>query len=448
MTSRFSFTRSDFADDFVFGVATSAYQIEGASFGGCGESHWDTFAATPGNVKNAENGAIACDHYHRFEEDLDLIAGANLDHYRFSVSWARVMPDGTTVNAEGLDFYDRLTDAILARGIKPMLTMHHWDMPSSLADLGGWRNRDITDRFAELTDHVTRRIGDRMWMSGTFNEPWCITWLSHFMGIHAPGLRDIRATARAIHHLLVSHTKAMDVMRANGLDNLGIYLNFEPAIPATDSDADKAAAARYHAHYNECFLHPLFKGSYAPGVLEGIEQHLPTGWEADMDAIGKSGLDWLGINNYTRTIVADDGSDVWPAMKTVEGPLPKTEMNWEVSPDSFGWLLSWIAETYTGDLPLYVTENGMAGPEQKQGAAVDDPWRIDYIDRHVAAMKDAMAKGAPVKGYTVWSLLDNYEWSLGYEKRFGIVHVDYDTLERTPKSCWYALRDTLDRTRP
>ncbi|MEM8542034.1 MAG: family 1 glycosylhydrolase, partial [Pseudomonadota bacterium] len=199
-----NFSRKDFPDDFLFGVATSAHQIEGSSFGGCGTSHWDTFAATPGNTARAENGSIACDHYHRYEEDLDFIANANLDHYRFSVSWARVLPDGINVNSEGLDFYDRLVDAMLVRGIKPMLTMHHWDMPATLADLGGWRNREIADRFAEFTDHVTKRIGDRMFASGTFNEPWCITWLSHFLGLHAPGLRDIRATARAVHHVLLA----------------------------------------------------------------------------------------------------------------------------------------------------------------------------------------------------------------------------------------------------
>lgn len=443
MHKSLSFSRRSFADDFMFGVATSAYQIEGSSFGGCGPSHWDTFATTPGNTKNAEHGAIACDHYHRFEQDLDLIAAAGMDHYRFSVSWARVMPDGVTVNPEGLDFYDRLTDAMLERGIKPMLTMHHWDLPAALADLGGWRNPDVTGRFAELTNHVVGRIGSRMWASGTFNEPWCITWLSHFLGIHAPGLRDIRATSRAIHHLLVAHGRSIGVMRDHGMSNLGIYLNFEPAEPATDSAADKAAAARYHAQYNECFMYPLFKGHYPALVMEAIEPHLPDNWHDDMAAI-QAPLDWLGINNYTRQIIAEDGSGVWPSMKSVEGPLPKTEMNWEISPDSFEWLLNWVSQQTNG-LPLYVTENGMAGPEIKADGLVDDPWRIDYLDQHIAAMRRAMDAGANVKGYTVWSLLDNYEWSLGYDKRFGIVHVDYDTLERTPKASWHALKSALAR---
>ncbi|MEL6920187.1 MAG: GH1 family beta-glucosidase [Pseudomonadota bacterium] len=436
-----NFKRDAFPNDFLFGVATSAYQIEGSSFGGCGPSHWDTFAATPGNTKNAEHGAVACDHYHRYEDDLDLIAGAGLDHYRFSVSWARVMPDGVNVNEEALDFYDRLTDAILARGIKPMLTLHHWDLPAALSDLGGWRNRDVSDRFADLTKHVVGRIGDRMWATGTFNEPWCTTWLSHFHGIHAPGLRDIRATARAIHHLLLSHAKSMDVMRAHGMDNLGIYLNFEPAEPAFDTEQSKAAAARYHAYYNDCFLQPLMGRGYPDLVLEGIEPHLPTKWQHDLDAFAAT-LDWLGINNYTRKLIDDDETGVWPHFKEVEGPLLKTEMGWEVAPQSFEWLLNWVAKQTDG-LPLYITENGMAGPEQKADGAVDDPWRIDFLNKHIRAMQAAMDAGANVKGYTVWSLLDNYEWSLGYEKRFGIVHVDYDTLERTPKASWHALKEAL-----
>lgn len=444
MQNPINFSRADFPSDFKFGVATSAYQIEGTSFGGCGPSHWDTFAPVLGNTARAEDGTIACDHYHRFEEDLDLIAAANFDHYRFSVSWARVMPDGVNINEEGLDFYDRLTDAMLARNIAPMLTMHHWDMPAALADLGGWRNRDITDRFADFTSHVINRIGDRMFASGTFNEPWCVTWLSHFLGYHAPGMRDIRATARAVHHLLVAHGKSIDVLRAAGQNNVGIYLNFEPSIPASDSAEDIRAQARYHAQYNECFLGPLFKKEYPALVLEGIEPHLPDNWQDDMDLIARP-IDWIGINNYTRKIIADDGSGIWPGIKEAPTQLPLTDMGWEISPDTFGWLFTWVSENYTGALPLYVTENGMAGKDVLTDGKVDDPWRSDYLNQHVAAMKSAMDKGAPVKGYTVWSLLDNYEWTLGYEKRFGIVHVDYDTLERTPKQSWHGLKQALAR---
>ncbi|MEM0898445.1 MAG: GH1 family beta-glucosidase [Pseudomonadota bacterium] len=447
MNSTFDLTRADFPPDFLFGVATSAYQIEGSNFGGCGQSHWDTFAATPGNTKNAENGSIACDHYHRYQTDFDLIADANLDHYRFSVSWARVLPEPGKINEEGLDFYDRLTDALLGREIKPMLTLHHWELPSWLADIGGWRNRDIASHFAEFTDTITKRIGSRMWASGTFNEPWCVTWLSHFHGIHAPGLRDIRATARAVHHVLLAHSKSIEAMRSNGMDNLGVYLNFEPSYPASDSAEDIAASARHNAQYNECFLHPLFKGNYPDQVLEGIERYLPANWQNDMALISSATLDWLGINNYTRTITADAPDQPWPSVRAVEGPLPKTEMGWEIAPENFGDLLRWVAREYTGDLPLYVTENGMAGPEQITDNACNDPERIEFLSAHIAEMQKAMNDGVPINGYTVWSLLDNFEWERGYDKRFGLVHVDYETLERTPKSSWYALKNALARTK-
>lgn len=444
MSGGFSFKRRDFADDFLFGVATSAYQIEGSSFGGAGPSHWDTFAAAPGNTVNAEDGATACDHYHRYEQDLDLVAGANLDLYRFSTSWARVMPDGRTVNAQGLDFYDRLTDAMLERGIKPMLTLHHWDMPAALSDEGGWRNRDITDHFATFTGHVIDRIGDRMFATGTFNEPWCVAWLGHFLGDHAPGLRDIRAAARAMHHVLVAHGKAVGVLREAGQKSVGIYLNFEPAEPATDNDSDAEAALTYHAIYNEWFLGALFKQAYPRRALAGLEPHMPDGWQDDLALIANP-IDWLGINNYTRKLIAHEPNAAWPSLREVPGPLPKTAMDWEISPESFAWLLGWIAESHTGDLPLIVTENGMANSDVLVDGVIDDCARVAYLQAHVDAMKGIIEEAVPIKGYTVWSLLDNFEWAFGYEKRFGIVHVDYETLERTPKGSWHALRAALAR---
>lgn len=440
-----SFTRADFPADFLFGVATSAYQIEGSSFGGAGLSHWDTFAATPGNTQNGENGAIACDHYHRFETDLDLIAGANLDHYRFSVSWARVMPDGRTVNPEGLDFYDRLTDAMLARGIKPMLTLHHWDMPAALADEGGWRNRNIADHFAAFTEQVIGRIGDRMWATGTMNEPWCIAWLSHFLGHHAPGMRDIRAAAHAMHHVLLAHGKAVQALRAAGQDSIGIYLNFEPSEPADDSEDSAKATHLYHGIYNEWFLGGVFKGTYPQQVLDVLRPHMPANWQDDMALISKP-IDWLGISNYTRKLIKAGYFPGGYECVEVQGPLPKTDMGWEIAPGSFEWLLKWVAESHTGDLPLYISENGMANDDELVDGTIDDQARIDYLEAHIGAMRRAMAAGTPIKGYTVWSLLDNYEWALGYGKRFGIVHVDYETLERTPKASWHALKAALARS--
>jgi len=256
------FTRSDFPDDFVFGAATAAYQIEGHKFGGAGSTHWDTFAATPGNVVRAEDGALACDHYHRYEADLDLLQEAGMDGYRFSTSWARVMPEGRgPVNVEGLDYYDRLVDAMLARGLKPFQTLYHWEMPSALADLGGWTNRDVADWFADFTEVITRRIGDRVHSVATINEPWCVSFLSHFLGHHAPGQRDIRATARAMHHVLLGHAAAMERLRGLGQKNLGIVLNFDRALPADDTPAAAAAANVQDAIFNRWFIEAITKGS-------------------------------------------------------------------------------------------------------------------------------------------------------------------------------------------
>ncbi|MBF9036388.1 beta-glucosidase [Rhodobacterales bacterium HKCCE2091] len=426
-------TRNDFPDGFQFGVATSAYQIEGRDFGGCGPCHWDSFAATPGNVVRAEDGAVACDHYHRLDEDLDLVARLGADVYRFSTSWARVIPEGRGApNPEGLDFYDRLVDGLLARGIKPAATLYHWELPQPLADLGGWRNRDIGDWFADFTETVMARIGDRVWSAAPINEPWCVGWLSHFDGHHAPGLRDIRATARAMHHILLAHGRSIEVMRGLGMGNLGAVCNFEWAEPADDSADSAAAAETYDAIYNRFFLGGLFRGEYPAPVLAGLEPHLPEGWQDDFATIGAP-LDWLGLNFYTRKLITK-GDGPWPHYAEVEGPLPKTQMGWEIEPAALTRFLIRAARDYTGDLPLYVTENGMASANP-----FDDPDRIGYLSDHLEAVRAAIAEGAPVAGYYVWSLMDNYEWSLGYEKRFGLVHVDFETLARTPKASYHAL---------
>jgi beta-glucosidase len=434
--------RADFPEGFVFGAATAAYQIEGSSYGGCGPSHWDTFAATPGNAVNAETGAIACDHYHRFGEDLDLIGSGGFDAYRFSTSWSRVMPDGRTLNEAGLDFYDRLADEILARGLKPFLTLYHWDLPAALSDLGGWRNRDVADWFADFTETVTGRIGDRMAAIATINEPWCVTWLSHFWGIHAPGLRDIRATARAMHHVLLAHGRSIEAMRANGMKNLGIVLNFEHANPASGAPEDVDAAKRYDGFYNRWFIQALTKKSYPDDILDAFADHMPAGFESDLETIGVP-LDWLGVNYYTRSNLKQDPDSAWPSLTSVPGPLPKTDMGWEVYPDGLHDILTRLASDYTGDLPIYVTENGMANADTVTGGAVDDPDRISYFEGHLDAVRRAISDGAPVKGYFAWSLLDNYEWSFGYGKRFGLVHVDYETQKRTPKASYDAFRTML-----
>ncbi|KAJ55404.1 beta-glucosidase [Actibacterium mucosum KCTC 23349] len=434
------FTRADFPKDFLFGAATSSYQIEGHAHGGAGPTHWDTFAATPGNVVRAEDGARACDHYHRWPEDLDLMAKANFDVYRFSTSWARVLPEGTgPVNDEGLDFYDRLVDGMLERGLKPAATLYHWELPVALADKGGWRNRDIANWFADFTEVVMARLGDRVWSAAPINEPWCVGWLSHFLGQHAPGLRDIRATAHAMHHVLLAHGRAIEVMRGLGMSNLGAVCNFEYAQPVDDSPAAHQAAATYDAYYNRFFLSGLFRGTYPDEVLTGFAPHLPSGWQDDFGTI-QAPLDWVGLNYYTRKIIApNDGP--WPHHHEVPGSLPKTQMEWEVYPEGLHHFLTMAGE-YTGDLPLFVTENGMANPDQPDQP---DDARSAYLTAHLAEVIRAIDDGANVRGYFIWSLLDNYEWALGYEKRFGLIHVDFDSLKRTPKASYHAVKRALAR---
>lgn len=437
-------TRFDFPEGFVFGAATAAYQIEGSSYGACGSCHWDSFSATPGNVANAENGAIACDHYNRWPDDLDLVKAANLNGYRFSTSWARVMPDGVTVNPEGMDFYDRLVDGMLSRGLKPFQTLYHWEMPSALADKGGWTNRDTCARFADFSEAITRRIGDRVEAIATINEPWCVAWLSHFMGIHAPGLRDIRAAARAMHHILLAHGQAVERLRAMGQPNVGIVLNYDYAQPASDKPEDVRAAARWDGIFNRWFIEGITQKTYPEIVLEGLGPHMPANWQDDMDVIGQK-IDWLGVNYYTRHLHAHAPDTPWPHLRDVPGDRTKTQMGWEIYPEGLHHFLTRMARDYVADLPIYVTENGMANADLVEDGAVNDRIREEFLFSHLAATRAAIADGANVKGFFYWSLLDNYEWAEGYQKRFGLVHVDYKTLARTPKSSYHALARALAR---
>lgn len=434
--------RTAFPADFDFGVATSSYQIEGHGQGGAGRTHWDDFAATPGNVVNAENGQVACDHLHRFPEDLDLVRDGNFNAYRFSTSWARVLPDGRgTVNQAGLDYYDRLVDAMLQRGLKPCATLYHWELPSALADLGGWRNGDIAHWFADFATIIMDRIGDRTHSVATINEPWCVSFLSHFLGHHAPGLRDIRATARAMHHVLLAHGRAVQALRAQGVGNLGAVFNLEWATPASDTPADLAAADTHDAYYNRFFMDGVFRKTYPKAALAGLEPHLPQGWQNDFDVIGEA-VDWCGINYYTRKrVCAAEGP--WPHLNEAPNTLPETDMGWEIYPQGLYDFLHRTARDYTGDLPIFVTENGMANADHMHAGAVDDSARIAYLAAHLDQVKRAIDEGVPVRGYFVWSLLDNYEWALGYGKRFGLVHVDFETQTRTPKASYHAMRAWL-----
>lgn len=438
----FSVSRGQFGSDFVFGAATAAYQIEGGQTDGMGSSIWDSFSRTPGNVIGADTGEFACDHYNRWPEDLDLLRDGGFDAYRFSFAWPRLIPGGTgQANQQGIDFYDRLIDGMLERGIKPFATLYHWDLPSELQDSGGWMNRDVANWFADYATLVTQKFGDRLEATATINEPWCVAFLSHFLGIHAPGYRDIRATARAMHHVLYAHGKGIEAMRAAGGKNLGIVCNFEWTEPETDSEGDKLAAHTWDGIFNRWFLDGLHKGQYPEDILAGFGENMPKGFEDDMQTVSTP-IDWMGVNYYTRGIYAHDPSRETFPLRKVEGKLEKTDIGWEIYPDGLENILVRISEDYVGDLPLYVTENGMAEVEGD-----DDPRRISYYDQHLQAVHKARQRGANMQGYFAWSLLDNYEWAEGYAKRFGIVHVDFETQERTPKASYRAFQGMLHNTK-
>lgn len=434
---QFTHKRADFGEDFLFGAATAAYQIEGGHTEGRGSSIWDTFAATPGNVVNGDNGKYACDHYNRYNEDLDLLADAGFDAYRFSFAWPRIIPAGTgQVNSRGLDFYDRLIDGMLERGLKPFATLYHWDLPSALQDKGGWLNRDIAGWFADYAMLITRRFGDRLASTATINEPWCVAFLSHMLGIHAPGYRDVRAAARASHHVLLAHGTAIEAMRSAGGKNLGIVLNFEIAQGATNKPEDMAAARLWDGIFNRWYLDGVFRGKYPADVLAHFTPHMPDGFADDMTTVSAP-IDWLGINYYTRGLFAHDPDRAVVPIRKVDGPLEKTDIGWEIFPQGLEDILTRISADYTS-IPLYVTENGMAEAE-----GVEDPRRVAYYDSHLAAVLAAKRRGADVRGYFGWSLLDNYEWAEGYQKRFGLVHVDYQSQKRTPKSSYRAFQELL-----
>lgn len=424
--------------EFSFGVATSAYQIEGTSFGGCGRSHWDDFADQPGKTHQGQNGWIACDHYHRWAEDLDLVSAAGFDAYRFSFSWPRLLPEqDSQANPEGLAFYDALIDGMLERGLTPFATLYHWDLPSRHADAGGWTNRQTALRFADYTDLVMRHFGDRLATVAPVNEPWCVSWLSHYWGAHAPGLHDIDATAKAMHYIQLAHGLSVEVMRGHGQTALGCVLNKEFGVAADNSLETQNLTKLFDGIYNRWFEESIFNGRYPDDVLAVLGDHLPRDYQHDMATISQP-LDWAGVNYYTRSVIAPDEGEPHIGFKCIRGDLPKTDMCWEIAPEGLRFFLDRLASDYAPGLPIYITENGMANADLLHGGQIKDASRISYFADHLAEVADLVQQGCPIKGYFAWSLLDNYEWAFGYDKRFGLVHVDYDTQKRTPKDSYLA----------
>ena len=438
--------RDTFPSDFIWGAATASYQIEGAAFeDGRGESVWDRFSATPGKVRGGDSGAVACDFYHRYRDDIRLMKELGLDAFRFSISWPRILPDGRgAVNAEGLDFYDRLVDELLANDIEPFATLFHWDTPQKLEDEGGWPTRATAEAFVEYTEAVVARLGDRVrrWM--THNEPWVHAWIGHAWGEHAPGRTSEADAVAAAHHLLLSHGWAVEAIRRASPDaQVGIVLNLAHAYPASDSPEDEAAAYRVDGEGNRWFLDPIFRGSYPPDLLDRTELLGPVLQDGDLETIAAP-LDFLGVNNYFRFVV---GAGPNGPQFVANPEAQHTDMGWEVHPDGLYKLLVRVATDYAPPA-IYVTENGAAfGDVRVHDGAVHDPERTAYLETYIDAVGRATAEGAPVKGYFVWSFLDNFEWGHGYSKRFGIVYIDYPTLERVPKDSFYWYRDLIAANR-
>lgn len=419
-------------DDFLFGVATASFQIEGATdIGGRVPSIWDTFCATQGKVLGGDTGMPACDHYHLWDQDLDLIKSLGFDAYRFSIAWPRVESAEGGWNSEGLDFYERLVDGLLARDIVPMATLYHWDLPQFLEDRGGWVNRDTSYRFADYADQVTRRLGDRVRHYATLNEPWCSAFLGYRLGIHAPGLKDHALGFQAAHHLLLAHGLALPIMREHAPGaNHGIVLNFTPAYPASESAADIDAASYSDEENSHFFLQPLLTGQYPAAVQERHPEWMPRCYPGDMDIIAQP-LDFLGVNFYTRAVVEAGASQDYQVAKQAE--VSRTDIGWEIYPPALTDLLVGFKERYQSLPPIYITENGAADNSPVVDGEVGDRLRLNYYQKHLQAVDQAITAGVDVKGYCAWSLMDNFEWAEGYSQRFGLVHVDYDTQRRTPK---------------
>lgn len=436
-----------FPKGMKWGVATASYQIEGAANkDGRGPSIWDTFAKTPGKVVNADNGDVACDSYHRYKEDVEIMEDLGVDFYRFSVAWPRIFPDGTgEVNKEGLAYYHRLVDELLEKGIQPMCTLYHWDLPQVLQDKGGWDNRETIEAFEKYAELLFREFDGKIKHWITINEPWCVSFLSNFIGAHAPGLKDFQLGMNVAHHLLVAHGKAVIKFRKLGIEGeIGYAPNVEWNEPYSDNQKDIDACTRASAWFLDWFFDPVFKGSYPEFLVNWFKEKTGAALkieDGDMEIINQP-VDFVGINYYTGSVSRYAEDEGLFDLEKVDAGYLKTDIGWNIYPEGFYHILKKISDKY-GDIPIYITENGSCYNDEPENGRVRDTGRIEYLKKHLVSLQRSMESGVNIKGYLTWSLLDNFEWAEGYTMRFGIVHVDYRTLERTKKDSYYWYKQTI-----
>jgi len=424
----------DFPSDFTFGVATSSYQIEGNAYGNCGKSIWDDFAQ---RRLNGIDGKKACNHYSFFKEDIKLIKEAGFKAYRFSFAWPRLFPENDNqINQDGVDFYHRLLDEISSNDLEPFPTLYHWDLPIRFLEIGGWENRDTSKRFAEYANFISKSYGDLFKSVTTINEPWCISWLSHYLGEHAPGKKDLNAAVRSMHNILLAHGLSIDSLRSEHNHQIGIVLNNEFGEPIDHDEKNIQATSLFDAIYNRWFADAIFKGKYPQIALNVFEAFMPQDFQSDLKIISKS-IDWIGINYYTRSVIKSKIMEDGINYDCHRGSLKTTDMGWEFYPQGISYFINRLHEEYNEKIPIYITENGMANNDEiNSKGEIEDFDRIEYFQLHLQEILECINKGIPVKGYFAWSLLDNYEWSFGYDKRFGLIHMNYEDFSRKPKQSY------------
>ncbi len=431
----------DFPKDFNFGVATSSYQIEGTMYGNCGKSIWDDFAE---RKLNGIDGKLACNHIEYFKEDIKLIKDAGFKTYRFSFAWPRLFPDNNKdVNLKGVDFYKQLLEEINNCDLEAFPTIYHWDLPIRFQKIKGWEDQETCKHFGDFSFFISKTFGDQFEKISTINEPWCVSWLSHYLGEHAPGIKDIQSAAKTMHNILFAHSQSVEALRSCNDHQIGIVLNNQFGQPIDSNEENIQATKLFDEIHNRWFSDAIFKGKYPELALSILEKYLPENYKTQLEIIS-SPIDWIGLNYYTRSLIKYKKSDDGVNYECNSGTLKKTDMGWEFYPGGLSYFINRIHKEYDNNIPIYITENGMANNDKLSlGNSIQDHDRIEFFNIHLKEVLNCVNEKLPVKGYFAWSLLDNYEWAFGYSKRFGLVFTDFQNFKRIPKNSYYEFQKYL-----